>query len=77
MTPETVSVGLSRLVVDGFERDLVVCTMEDGRPLDLPRSWLPSGIRQGDRVTVRVTASGDGGGLVQFALEGPEPGAEP
>jgi Protein of unknown function (DUF3006) len=52
------------LIVDSIEHDLATCSMPDGRPLDVPRDWLPEGVREGDHLDV----ASDGLGLVQFSI---------
>jgi hypothetical protein len=52
------------LIVDSIEHDLAICSMPDGRSLDVPRAWLPEGVREGDHLDV----VSDGQGLVQFSI---------
>jgi hypothetical protein len=52
------------LIVEAIEHDLAICSMPDGRSLDVPRAWLPEGLREGDHLDV----ASDGQGLVQFSL---------
>jgi hypothetical protein len=52
------------LIVESIEHDLAICSMPDGRPLDVPRAWLPEGLREGDHLDV----ASDGLGLVQFSI---------
>jgi Protein of unknown function (DUF3006) len=55
---------MDHLVIESIESDLAICTLLDGRQLDLPRSWLPETIREADHLDV----SSDGQGLVQFSI---------
>lgn len=40
------------LSLDRFEGKLAVLASEDGSSIDVPREWLPEGVKPGDVVTV-------------------------
>jgi Protein of unknown function (DUF3006) len=54
-----------QLIVDSIEHDLAICTLPDGRNIDLPLAWLPKDTNPGDHLEV----SSDGEGLVQFNID--------
>jgi Protein of unknown function (DUF3006) len=53
------------LIVDSIEHDLAICTLPDGRNIDVPLAWLPEETIPGDHIEV----SSDGEGLVQFGID--------
>jgi hypothetical protein len=53
------------LIVDSIEHDLAICTLPDGRNIDVPLAWLPNDTNRGDHLEV----SSDGEGLVQFSID--------
>jgi Protein of unknown function (DUF3006) len=53
------------LIVDSIEHDLALCTLPDGRNIDVPLAWLPKDTNPGDHLEV----SSDGEGLVQFSID--------
>ena len=53
------------LIVDSIEHDLALCTLPDGRNIDVPLAWLPKETIPGDHLEV----SSDGEGLVQFGID--------
>jgi hypothetical protein len=54
-----------QLIVDSIEHDLAICTLPDGRNIDVPLVWLPKDTNPGDHLEV----SSDGEGLVQFSID--------
>ncbi|MFC5849570.1 DUF3006 domain-containing protein [Deinococcus petrolearius] len=52
------------LVIDDFEDDLARVEWGE-RSLDLPKSWLPKGAREGDHLTIDA----DGDGQVTFTVD--------
>jgi hypothetical protein len=48
-----------------LNRDLAICTLPDGRNIDVPLAWLPKDINPGDPLEV----SSDGEALVQFSID--------
>ena len=54
-----------QLIVDSLEHDLAICTLPDGRNIDVPLAWLPKETISGDHLEV----SSDGEGLVQFSID--------
>jgi hypothetical protein len=52
------------LIVDSIEHDLAICTLPDGRNIDVPLAWLPNDTNRGDHLEV----SSEGEGLVQFGI---------
>lgn len=53
------------IIIDAIEGALARVELPDGRFTDVPRAWLPSGVREGDHV--RVQTNGDG--HVAFAID--------
>jgi Protein of unknown function (DUF3006) len=53
------------LIVDSIEHDLAICTLPDGRNIDVLLAWLPKDTNLGDYLEV----SSDGEGLVQFSID--------
>jgi Protein of unknown function (DUF3006) len=53
------------LIVDSIEHDLAICTLPDGRNIDVPFAWLPTETIPGDHLEV----SSDGEGLVHFGID--------
>ncbi len=56
---------MTHLVIDGFETDLARVELDDGRTLEIPRTWLPSSARAGDWVTIES----DGEGHTIFTID--------
>jgi Protein of unknown function (DUF3006) len=51
--------------MDSIEHDLAICTLPDGRNIDVLLAWLPKDTNPGDHLEV----SSDGEGLVQFSID--------
>ena len=54
-----------QLIADSIEHDLAICTLPDGRNIDVPLAWLPKETIPGDHLEVLS----DGEGLVQFSID--------
>ncbi len=56
---------MTHIVIDGFETDLARVELDDGRTLEIPRTWLPSNAQEGDWVTIES----DGEGHTTFTID--------
>ena len=53
------------LIIDSIEGDLAKIELDDKVFIDVPTSWLPAGIQEGDHIQVKVVGDGD----VRFSID--------